>query len=284
MKIDLHTHSYFSDGTHSPQFVIERARRNGVSHLALTDHDCLEGFLATEYIDLPETLHIVSGVEISSLWENQEIHVLGLCLDPRHKGLTELLKSQQQRRQARLEEIDRKLVKAGIRGLVHHMRDQPCCSPGRAHVARFLTEKTALGTRKKAFRTLAKNGRFYVRPDWCSMNEAVHRIREAGGIAVLAHPHRYPLSKSGVRRLLEDFRSAGGEALEICCSNMTRDSVGRLAQHCQEFEFWASAGSDFHSSEAHWMDIGKIPPLPEQAKKNAIWLHPKWHFPIKEPD
>ena len=100
MKIDLHTHSHFSDGTHSPQFVIERAHRNGVSHLALTDHDCLDGYLATEQSGLPESLQIVAGVEISSLWENQEIHVLGLCLDPHNKGLTELLARQQQSKAA----------------------------------------------------------------------------------------------------------------------------------------------------------------------------------------
>jgi len=284
MKIDLHTHSHFSDGAHSPQFVVERAGRNGVSHLALTDHDCLEGFLATEQLDLPDTLQMVAGVEISTLWDNLEIHVLGLCLDPQYSGLSELLTNQQQRRRERLREIDRKLEKAGISGLDQYMSDLPCCAPGRAHVANFLAEKTRFGTQKKAFRTLARNGRFYVRPDWCTMSEAVQQIRAAGGIAVLAHPHRYPLSKSGIRRLLEEFRIFGGEAMEICCSNMTHDRITYLVQLCLEFELWASAGSDFHNSAAHWMDIGRLTPFPETAIKNAIWLHPRWHFPDSEPD
>jgi len=292
MKIDLHTHSHYSDGTHSPQFVIERARNNGVSHLAITDHDCLEGYLegylegnlTAAHIDLPGKLQLIAGVEISSLWENQEIHVLGLCLNPQHPGLNELLNRQQQRRRERVGEIDRKLMKAGIKGLDDYMSDLPCRSPGRAHIARFLTEQTRLGTQKKAFKTLAKNGRFYVRPEWCTMAEAVQQIRDAGGIAALAHPHRYPLSKSGIRRLLQEFHSAGGEAMEICCSNMTLDRVSQLTQLCLEFDLWASAGSDFHSSAAHWMDIGRITPLPEKAKKNAIWLHPRWHFPDRESD
>ena len=284
MKIDLHTHSHFSDGTHPPRFVVERAHANGVSQLALTDHDCLEGYLDAARLDLPDSLQLVAGVEISTLWTTLEIHVLGLCIDPQHGGLNKLLVDQQRRRRQRLAEFDRKLVEAGITGLDRYLNDSPCRAPGRAHVARFLTEQSRLGSHKKAFRALNRNGRFYVRPEWCSLNDAVAQIREAGGIAVLAHPHRYPLSKSGIKRLLADFREAGGEAMEISCSNMTRDKIAHLAQLSLEFEFWVSAGSDFHSSEANWMDIGKLAPVPEEVKKNAIWFHPKWHFPDSEVD
>ena len=284
MKIDLHTHSHFSDGGHSPQFVAGRARSNGVSHLALTDHDCLEGYLAIEQLVLPDELQLVAGVEISTLWDKQEIHIVGLCINPQHPGLNELLANQQQRRWERLMGFDRKLVKAGISGLDHYVHSLPCRSPGRAHVAHFLADNTRLGTQKKAFRTLTRNGRFYVRPDWCSMPTAVQQIKDAGGIAVIAHPHRYPLSKSRVRRLLQDFRTAGGEAMEICCSNMTRDPITQLAQLCLEFELWASAGSDFHNSSAHWMDIGRLAPFPDSVIKNAIWLHPRWHFPDVKSD
>ena len=279
MKIDLHTHSHFSDGAHAPQFVVERALSNGVSHLAITDHDCLEGYLDAVEIDLPESLRLVAGVEISTLWERLEIHVLGLCINPCHRGLKELLADQQQRRRNRFMEFGRVLVKAGISGLEQSLHGSPCRSPGRAHVARFLAENSRLNSHKKAFRALSRNGRFYVRPDWCTMSEAVQKIRDAGGIAVLAHPHRYPLSKSKFRRLLQEFRSAGGEAMEIICSNMTRDKIVHLAQLSLEYQLWVSAGSDFHSSDASWMDVGKLAPVPESAKKNAIWSHPRWHSP-----
>ena len=277
MKVDLHTHTHYSDGTHSAEYVVQRASDNGVSHLAVTDHDCLEGYLAAAETNLPNGPQLISGVEVSTLWEGQEIHVLGLCVNPQHRGLNELLKNQQLKRHTRLTEIDRKLVKAGIIGLDQHIRDLPCCSPGRAHVARFLARNTRLGSNKKAFRTLARKGRFYVRPDWCPMDEAIRQINDADGIAVLAHPHRYPLSKSKVRRLLQEFRAMGGEGLEVCCSNMTKDAIELLVQLSLDCQLWVSSGSDFHSSEATWMDIGRLATLPERAKKNAIWLHPRWH-------
>ncbi|MBT8145200.1 MAG: PHP domain-containing protein [Gammaproteobacteria bacterium] len=284
MKVDLHTHSHFSDGAHSPKFVVERAHANGVSHLALTDHDCLEGYVSAANLDLPDSLQLIPGVEISALWDTREVHVVGLFVCPSHPGLSSLLIDQQERRWQRFMEFDRKLVKAGISGLDQYLEDSPCCSPGRAHVARFLADNTRLGTHKKAFRSLTRNGRFYVRPQWCPLDDAIQQIRAAGGIAVLAHPHRYPLSKSGFKRLLREFRDAGGEAMEVCCSNMPRDKIAHLAQLSQELELLASAGSDFHSSEATWMDIGRLPPVPETVTKNAIWTHARWHFPDAQPD
>jgi predicted metal-dependent phosphoesterase TrpH len=277
MKVDLHTHSHFSDGAHSPQFVVQRARANGVQQLALTDHDCLDGYLAARQLAVPDGPELIAGVEISTLWDKLEIHVLGLCVDPHHEGLSELLAEQQCRRRERLAAINEKLVKAGISGLDEYMVKLPCRAPGRAHVAGFLAANHAAGTKKKAIRMLTRNGRFFVRPEWVPIAEAVLTVRQAGGIAVIAHPHRYPLSNSGKRRLLRDFCGAGGEAMEVCCSNMTAAQVEQLIQLSQEFKLWVSAGSDFHSSEATWMDIGKIAPMPEVAKKNAIWTHPGWH-------
>lgn len=277
MKADLHTHTYFSDGNHSPQFVIARARDNGVAQLALTDHDCLEGYLDVYNKGLPDDIRVVPGVEISTLWSNLEIHVLGLGLNHEHKPLRKLLSEQQQKRMDRIERIEINLQRAGIMGLGDYIRDLPCVSPGRAHVARFLTTQTGMNSPKKAFRALSKKGRFYAHPYWCSLADAIAAITAADGIAVLAHPHRYPVNKKALRQLLTDFRTAGGEAMEVCCSNMPTETLDKLTGLSLEHELWISAGSDFHSSEATWMDIGKLRPIPEIVKKNAIWSHPRWH-------
>jgi len=281
MKVDLHTHSYFSDGAHAPDWVIARARENGVTQLALTDHDCLDGFfhaasgLATLTHDGPFSL--IPGVEISTRWQNLEIHVLGLCIEPGNVELNALLNANQLSRRERLGAIEAKLIKAGITGLGDYMQGLPCVSPGRAHVARFLAGRTRSATSRKAFRALARNGRFYVAPQWCSMEDAVAKIGAAGGIAVLAHPHRYPLSRRGLSKLLVDFQQAGGEALELCCANGAEGALAGLAELSLEHGFWVSAGSDFHTSDATWMDIGRLREIPEMVKKNAIWLHPGWH-------
>ncbi len=278
MKIDLHTHSYFSDGAHSPRFVVERARTNGVQQLALTDHDCLDGYLTAKQLALPDAPILIPGVEISTLWDKLEIHVLGLCIDPDHEGLGALLACQQQRRRERLAAINIKLLKAGISGLEQYMSELPSRAPGRAHVAGFLAKNSAARTGKKAIRMLTRNGRFFVNPQWCSMADAVQEIRLAGGIAVLAHPHRYSLTNGRIRKLLEEFCTVGGEGIEVCCSNMTPIQIAQLTSMSQDFQLWVSAGSDFHSSAATWMDIGRIAPVPEAAISKAIWTHPRWQF------
>ncbi len=277
MKVDLHTHSHFSDGTHPPDYVLNRAQENGVTHLALTDHDCLEGFRAAARHVAKWNLHLLAGVEISTRWENQEIHVIGLCVDADDAELNLLLERQQQKRRERMENFDRRLVKAGITGLGEYIGNLPCVSPGRAHVARFLASRTTSGTPRKAFRSLARNGRFYVPAEWCSLTEAIACIRAASGIPVLAHPHRYSLGRSANSRLLRDFCAAGGEAMEISCSSMTDSQVEKLARTSLELNLLVSAGSDFHTSEATWMDIGRLRRFPESVKKNAIWEHPGWH-------
>ena len=283
MKFDLHTHSHFSDGVHPPEFVLARASENGVSHLALTDHDCLDGYLHACHSRQDNSPELVPGVEISTVWENLEIHVVGLDFDPYDPVLSSFLKGQQEKRRERLDAMDLKLQKAGISGLGNYMQGLPCVSPGRAHVARYLASQSKNASTKKAFRALAKNGRFYVRPSWCTMSDAIHCIRAAGGIAVLAHPHRYPLNRRSLKKLLASFHDAGGEAMEVCCSNMSREILENLATLSLEHSLWVSAGSDFHTSDATWMDIGRLTGFPDSIKKNAVWAHPRWHFqkPLK---
>jgi predicted metal-dependent phosphoesterase TrpH len=277
MRPDLHTHTHYSDGNHSPRWVMDRARDRGVDLLALTDHDCLEGYLELAGQEQPADIHLIAGVEISTLWNNHEIHVLGLCVDPRHGSLETLLRRQQERRVERLGQFDALLVRAGITGLADFVATLPSVAPGRAHVARFLTGHAGFGAARKAFRALARNGRFHVQPRWCALDEAIAIINAAGGIAVLAHPHRYGPGRKTLERLLNDFRQAGGEAMEVGCANLPSDIGKRLATLSVEHELWVSVGTDFHSSEATWMDLGKLAPLPEQLIKNAIWLHPGWH-------
>jgi len=278
MKLDLHCHSYFSDGKHSPEFVLNRAKDNGVTHLALTDHDCIDGVLDLRgQYELSE-IELINGVEISTLWNSMEIHVVGLCIDANDLGLNTLLNTQQDKRRIRVKQIHLAMEKAGITGLDDHMASQKCASPSRSHIADFLLLRNKFSSRKSAFKSLIKNGRFYAKPHWCSISEAINSIQKAGGLSVLAHPHRYKLSNTKLKRLISDFKHYNGDAIEVCYSNIgneVRDFLGRLSV---DHELSASIGSDFHDVKASWMDIGKVLPLPEICKKNAIWLHPRWHF------
>lgn len=276
MLIDLHAHTHYSDGRHSPGFVLSRAKANGITDLALTDHDCLDGLLSLGDSPLPEGIRLITGLEISSLWESLEIHVIGLGVNPADRQLGELLARQQAERRLRIEQIAAGMEGAGIGGLREYMQALPCVAQGRSHVADFLVDSGRAKSRAKAFRWLGRKGRFFVEPRWCTMPQAIEAISAAGGLPVIAHPHRYGLGKARLRRLLEDFKTAGGQVMEVCGAAIDDRDRQLLAGFASRLGLWASAGSDFHATAMPWAELGRLPPLPEACIKNAIWLHPGW--------
>lgn len=275
-KPDLHCHSHFSDGKHSPDDVLQKALANQVSHLSITDHDCVEAY---RHLQVPEALTVVPGVEISCQWQTREIHLVGLCLDIDNPDLSALLARQQQTRRQRLLDFDSNLQKLGIHGLQQWIEQQSCIAITRTHIADFLVANKHSKNHQKAFKQyLSRRGKAYVAGQWCSIDEAVQAIHAAGGVVVLAHPGRYPLGRSRLRELLTDFAAAGGDGMETSYANIEPQMRNRLAELAIEFDLYQSLGSDFHSDQAHWTDIGKFPAFGESAKKNAIWLHPRWHL------
>ena len=221
MKADLHCHTHLSDGQHTPAFVIERARAHLVTHLAITDHDVSQ--------TLPQTmgyqdLTLIHGVEISCLWEAFEIHIVGLFVDPTNTHLQTLLSTQQLRRRERVAQIDAKLTALGTTGLLPGLLAMPAIALTRSHVADFLVANNVCKNRQKAFKThLNRSGKLFVAAQWCDHTEAARAIKAAGGIPVLAHPGRYAMNKTKLRRLVECFAAAGGEGLEASYPNIAPD-------------------------------------------------------------
>ena len=277
MRADLHCHSYFSDGKHPAGFLIERALINGITHLAITDHDCTNVHLE---LDDSEELSIIKGVEISCVWQNRELHIVGLCIDPRSPQLEKLLSTQQEKRRQRVHKMDAKLTNIGIQGLLPYMSNLSAVAQTRSHVADFLVQQQICNTRKKVFKQyLSKNGKAYVGIDWCTLGEAVEAITSAGGIAVLAHPGRYAVNRSKLSLLLDTFKDAGGDALECTYPNISIEMKAHLLKVAVDKKLYVSAGSDFHDASASWTDIGKFPRLPESAHEFGVWDHPVWLMP-----
>lgn len=276
MNIDLHCHSHFSDGKHSVEFLIERARHNNIDYLAITDHDCVDAYANSSANG--DGLSLVCGVEISCTWESREIHVLGLCIDPEQTILQALLSNQLEQRRERMQAMELRLNKLGHQGLWHYLEALPCAAYTRSHVADFLVEQHICKSRQKAFKThLGKSGRIYVPASWHTMTDAIQAITAAGGIAVLAHPGRYALTWRKLDALLADFAACGGDGMEVSYGNIQPDVKKRLETLAATHQLYCSAGSDFHDANATWTDIGRFPALSAEAKKNAIWTHPKWH-------
>ena len=276
MYVDLHCHSYYSDGAQTPEYLVSAALERGLTHLALTDHDCLCGvehlWKATPRAALQadkegwRQLNLIAGVEISCDWNGLEIHVVGL------------LKEQQNHRRQRAEAIAGKLDAVGTIGVRDYLAALPATALTRSHIADFLVASGTCKNKQKAFKSyLGRRGKAYVAATWPSLDRAVSAIQSTGGIAVLAHPSRYPLTRSKLSRLISDFHAAGGEAMEVSYANLDPTSKKRLLELANEHPLYHSCGSDFHTLESGWTALGKYPRLEPSATKNAIWEHPRWH-------
>ena len=270
--VDLHSHTTASDGILTPSELVKRAADNQINMLAITDHDTIKGLLdakaTIERDNLP--VKLIYGVEVSTMWKNNEIHIVGLNIDIQNSHLLELLTAQEQSRIDRAISISEKLAKVSIDNAYEQAQQ---FSKGdivsRAHFARFLVANNYVKDIKRAFKKyLGKSGYAYVPAKWCSIADAVNAIHAAGGQAVLAHPTRYDLTLTKLKLLISEFKSYGGDGIEVSQSRQTQDDLQRLAKLANEFELLASQGSDFHDL-LNYLDLGKTTPLPGSV--TPIW-------------
>jgi len=271
LNYDLHTHSAASDGTLSPAELVQRAAAAGVDVLALTDHDTTEGIAEARAAAEDIELELIPGVEISVTWQKITVHVLGLGMDPDHPGLLEGLVGLRAYRDWRAEEIGRRLARAGIAG---GFEGAKALARGtlisRTHFARYLVAKGHAPDVRGVFSRFLVNGKpGYVPGDWAELEQAVAWISDAGGQAVIAHPARYPLTRSKLRRLLQEFAACGGVGIEVISGSHGRDDYFNMARHARDFGLRSSVGSDYHGPENPWIDLGRLPALPDGCE--PIW-------------
>jgi predicted metal-dependent phosphoesterase TrpH len=248
-----------------------------VDVLALTDHDGTGGLEEAGRAASELGLQLVPGVEISVSWNGVTFHIVGLNIDPEHAGLQEGLSRLRAFRVERAEEISRRLAKHGIEGALEGAKVFAGGQIiGRTHFARFLVDQGHAKDLRKVFKKfLVHNRPGYVPGEWASLEEALFWIRESGGQAVLAHPARYRLSATRLRQFLQDFKDAGGVGLEVVSGSHSAGDVQGMAQYAKRFELLASCGSDYHGPEQPWIELGKLPPLPE----GCIPVWQNWDLP-----
>lgn len=272
MKFDLHSHTYYSDGKLSPEDLVERAVEKGVDILAITDHDTVKALpIAQQHIDenaLPLTL--VKGIEFSTKWESFEIHIVGLNVDVENSTLACLIAEQTGKRATRAEKMAEKLEKRGFENVLEHAK--ALANKGqltRAHFAQVIQAQGAANTLQGVFKKFLVRGKpGYVTSEWCDITTAVKAIKAAGGQAVLAHPSRYKLSNKWLRRLLEEFKHAGGDGIEVALPQQAPSDRQFLAQLADEYQLLSSQGSDFHFA-TNWLELGKNLYLPKASV--PIW-------------
>lgn len=273
LNADLHAHSTVSDGTLPPRELVRRAAVQGVELFALTDHDEVAGIdeaaAAAAEIGLP----FLAGVEISVTWAGRTVHVVGLGIDPRNESLRQGLVQVRSGRTVRAMQMGEELARAGIGGAfdgaLKYVGNPELIS--RTHFARFLVERGVCRDTREVFsRYLVEGKPGYVPQRWASLAQAVRWIGDAGGVAVLAHPARYPFSENELWALAAEFRDLGGAAIEVVTSNHGAGDVQRFTDLALEFGFAASRGSDFHGPGESQAELGRVGVLPYR-------LTPVWH-------
>ena len=269
--LDLHSHSFFSDGSLSPEELVKRAHEKGVNILALTDHDETKGLNAARTKAKSLGMCLINGVEVSVSWNKKTIHIVGLGIDPENQALQQGLSYIRDERIKRGKKIAEKLEKCGIQNVWQEITDKVGFEAvTRTHFAQFLVEQGHAKDMQQAFkRWLARKGRAYVNGHWIGLEECVKLINDAGGQAVIAHPVRYKMTNAKLEELVKTFKEYGGVGIEVVASRYSAQERAYVASIARRFDLLASVGSDFHFPGNPYIDLGYNLDLPIET--SAIW-------------
>lgn len=273
---DLHTHSTASDGSLAPAALVARAIEHDVDVLALTDHDGTEGIRAAQKAAKGTTLKLVTGVELSVSWGSRTVHIVGLNIDINNQHLQKGLSELREYRVERAQEIAKRLAKVGIDGALEGAKMYASnVMLGRVHFAQFLVKQGLAKDINDVFkRYLVRNKPGYVPGQWTSLEKALSWINEAGGQAVIAHPARYKMTATKLARLTTEFKELGGAAVEVVSGRQHPEEIKTMARLTNKFELLASCGSDFHTPDNTWVELGRINTLPDACIPIwHDWLH-----------
>ena len=261
--IDLHLHTRASDGTLSPAELVSLATARGVSLMALTDHDCLDGIAEAEAACTAAGIRFLPGVEISVSWERKTLHIVAIAIDPQNAGLQAGLVRLQAVRDTRALEIGRRLETHGVAGAhAGALALAGAARLTRTHFARFLHQAGHVKDEAQAYKKYLGHGKpGHVSAEWASLEECLHWIHGAGGLAVFAHPLRYGMTRAWLVKALTAFKQAGGDGMEVVSGRSNPDEVAVSAHLAKRFELMGSVGSDFHSPSP-WLSPGLEIALP----------------------
>jgi len=267
MKFDLHCHSYYSDGHLSPTELVALASEKEITHLALTDHDTLNGLPEARVAAQEHQIELINGVELSCSWNSQLLHVVGLGFDPENKKLLAGIAENTERRLIRAEAMIEDFAANGInlKDEVESLLDKAV--PTRPHFAQALINLGYAKDKKQAFKRYLVHGKTgYIAMQWPDISLISKWISEAGGVAVLAHPMRYKFTRTKLVRLIEDMKMFGIQGIEVSTPITNPQQSEMLTKLSLEHDLFASIGSDFHSHDQPWARLGGAMPLPPHSK------------------
>lgn len=272
MRVDLHSHSHFSDGSLSPTELISLAHKAGITDLALTDHDTLDGLPEARVAANQMGINLINGIELSCTWDKQLIHIVGLDVDTNNKVLKAGVAQNKQRRIDRAEAMyeDFEQHDISLRESVTDLIGSRGVAT-RPHFAQALVDQGYAKDKKQAFKRYLVRGKpGYIPMMWPDVEQIGSWIKAAGGIGVLAHPNRYKFTRTKLSRLLNDMIKAGIKGIEVSTSTTDKQQSAMLADLATQFGLYSSIGSDFHSTDQPWARLGGAADLSKEL--NPVWL------------
>jgi len=259
--IDLHAHSTASDGTYSPAEVAELAKKLGLSAIALTDHDTIDGLDEFQKTGNALGIETIPGIEFAALWEKHhrpEIHLVGLGFDPAHPALLSRMQEIRQSRDLRNNKMCEKLSSIGL----HITIEEVAANAGgeiitRAHFANVLLQKGYIAKKEDAFsRYISPGLPGYVEREFLTPALCIQTIKEAGGAAVLAHPTLYGLGLEQLEELCEELIPYGLDGIECQYSTYSPAETKAITALAEKMDLLPSGGSDFHGKNKPNIHLG----------------------------
>ncbi|MBO7673217.1 PHP domain-containing protein [bacterium] len=254
MKVDLHVHTYYSDGAFSPEKIADTAIDAGLNAIALTDHDNVLSYdVAKNYLkenNNEDKLELILGVEINTLYKNYEVHILGYFMDTNNSDFKNMLKTQQQARITQAKEIISLLAKKekikisfdDIKKLVAEGG-----SIGRPHIAKAITNAGGTSNVVEAYaKYINDDSPVYVPRKTVSPFDAVEVIYGAGGIPVIAHPYDIDIAE----KLIKELMTCGLRGIEAYHRKHSPACVEYFSSMAEELGLIVTGGSDFHAPSA----------------------------------
>lgn len=244
MKVDLHLHTYYSDGFFSPFEIVKKIQKTGTKIISITDHDNIGGLKEAIRTGLKEDIEVIPGVEISGEYMNREMHILGYFIDPNAPALKELLTEIQEERILRIKKIIAKLNELGSTITYDDAKQdlKSTVSIGRPHIANALVREGFVKSFFDAFVKYIGDDKIAdvkkVRP---SYDRVFKIIKEAGGLSFLAHPARYFNEEE-----IKLFKAAGLDGVEVVHPSHTASEVKKYKEIAAKYNLLTSGGSDFH--------------------------------------
>ena len=258
-NFDLHTHTTISDGSFTPSELVQKAIREGLKVIAISDHDNINGIEKAKKVAENSGLKVIAGVELSVEYSPGTMHICGYFIDVKNDYLNKQLEFLQEARRTRNPKIVEKLQQSGFKITMEEVEKKSGGKQvGRPHFATILYEKAYVTTKQEAFdKYLDKSASCYVNKTRLTLEESIKCIREAGGVPILAHPIELKLeNKDEYRKMFQALKEKGILGVEAFTSRHLIEQNQFFFELAKEMDFLVTGGSDFHGTNKPDVELG----------------------------